>query len=261
MLVSGRVYTSCCKSCVIYFCQGLTLSDCQLTDSQGTRRNDGGEVSIWKGTVLVLKRCWYIMNYNDIHGFRCTIHNHYKVTSSTYHVLLKHQYDRFRHKFEPYWTHIPKKFDQISSSQSRDAASWIWMVPTDGFLGFEKSYFGGLIAPENRPGPKRKQSHSNHPFSGAMLASGRVTVWHLWPWSFDVLVTHITFLCTMLDGIWMDQNSLTLNYIYHDFHPFRPILSANVGNSSSLILLIILKMNKLNNSKIVVWPGRHGMLP
>ena len=31
------------------------------------------------------------------------------------------------------------------------------------------------IAPENRPGPKRKQSYSNHPFSGAkMLVSGRV---------------------------------------------------------------------------------------
>ena len=28
--------------------------------------------------------------------------------------------------------------------------------------------------PENRPGPKRKQSYSNHPFSDAMLASGRV---------------------------------------------------------------------------------------
>ena len=30
------------------------------------------------------------------------------------------------------------------------------------------------IAPENRPGPKRKQSYSNHPFLGAMLVSGRV---------------------------------------------------------------------------------------
>ena len=29
-------------------------------------------------------------------------------------------------------------------------------------------------APENRPGPKRKRSYSNHPFSGAMLVSGRV---------------------------------------------------------------------------------------
>jgi len=29
-------------------------------------------------------------------------------------------------------------------------------------------------APENRPGPKRKQSYSNHPFSGAMLVLGRV---------------------------------------------------------------------------------------
>ena len=30
-------------------------------------------------------------------------------------------------------------------------------------------------APENSPGPKRKQSYSNHPFSGAkMLVSGRV---------------------------------------------------------------------------------------
>ena len=48
---------------------------------------------------------------------------------------------------EPYWTHVPKKFDEISSSQSRH-------VPTDGFLGFEKSYFGGLMAPENRPSQK-----------------------------------------------------------------------------------------------------------
>ena len=30
------------------------------------------------------------------------------------------------------------------------------------------------IAPENRPGPKRKQSYSNHRFSGAILVSGRV---------------------------------------------------------------------------------------
>ena len=32
------------------------------------------------------------------------------------------------------------------------------------------------IAPENRPGPKRKRSHSNHPFSGAMLVSERVVL-------------------------------------------------------------------------------------
>ena len=33
------------------------------------------------------------------------------------------------------------------------------------------------IAPENRPGPKRKQSSSNYPFSGAkILVSGRVNV-------------------------------------------------------------------------------------
>ena len=31
-------------------------------------------------------------------------------------------------------------------------------------------------APENRPGPKRKRSYSNHPFSGAMLVSGRVLI-------------------------------------------------------------------------------------
>ena len=30
------------------------------------------------------------------------------------------------------------------------------------------------IAPENRPGPKRKRSYSNHPFSGAMLVFGGV---------------------------------------------------------------------------------------
>ena len=30
------------------------------------------------------------------------------------------------------------------------------------------------IAPANRPGPERKGSSSNHPFSGAMLVSGRV---------------------------------------------------------------------------------------
>ena len=30
------------------------------------------------------------------------------------------------------------------------------------------------IAPENRLGPKRKRLYSNHPFSGAMLVSGRV---------------------------------------------------------------------------------------
>ena len=33
------------------------------------------------------------------------------------------------------------------------------------------------IVPESRPGPKRKQSYSNHPFSGAeMLVSGKVSV-------------------------------------------------------------------------------------
>ena len=31
-----------------------------------------------------------------------------------------------------------------------------------------------IFAPENRPGPNRKQSYSNHPFSRAMLVSGRV---------------------------------------------------------------------------------------
>ena len=38
------------------------------------------------------------------------------------------------------------------------------------------------IAPENRPKPNRKQSYSNHPFSGAnskMLVSGRVTIHQL----------------------------------------------------------------------------------
>ena len=32
------------------------------------------------------------------------------------------------------------------------------------------------MTPENRPGPKRKRSYSNHPFSRAMLVSGRVMV-------------------------------------------------------------------------------------
>ncbi len=31
-----------------------------------------------------------------------------------------------------------------------------------------------MFAPENRPGPKRKRSYSNHPFPGATLFSGRV---------------------------------------------------------------------------------------
>ncbi len=33
------------------------------------------------------------------------------------------------------------------------------------------------VAPENRPGPKRKRSYSNHPFSGVnlLLVSGRVS--------------------------------------------------------------------------------------
>ena len=30
------------------------------------------------------------------------------------------------------------------------------------------------FTPENRPGPKRKRSYSNHPFSGAILVLGRV---------------------------------------------------------------------------------------
>ena len=33
-----------------------------------------------------------------------------------------------------------------------------------------------IFAPENRPGPIRKGSSSNHQFSGAMLVSGRVRV-------------------------------------------------------------------------------------
>ena len=42
-----------------------------------------------------------------------------------------------------------------------------------------------IFAPENRLGPKRKRSYSNHPwntivsFSGAMLVSGRVHCWSL----------------------------------------------------------------------------------
>ena len=32
---------------------------------------------------------------------------------------------------------------------------------------------------ENRPGPKRKRSYSNHPFSGAMLVSGRAITWNI----------------------------------------------------------------------------------
>ncbi len=118
---------------------------------------------------------------------------------------------------------------------------------------------GGLFfAPENRPSQKETIVFQPSIFRAYVSFREGNCLTFFWPWSFDVLVTHITFLCTMLDGIWMDQNSLTLNYIYHDFHPVRPILIANVGNSSSLIFLIILKMNKLNNSKIVVWPGRHG---
>ena len=30
-----------------------------------------------------------------------------------------------------------------------------------------------IFAPENRPGPKRKRSYSNHPFSGALAVSFR----------------------------------------------------------------------------------------
>ena len=40
------------------------------------------------------------------------------------------------------------------------------------------------IHPESRPGPKRKRSYSNHPFSGAnmvsMLVSGRLVILHFW---------------------------------------------------------------------------------
>ena len=35
-----------------------------------------------------------------------------------------------------------------------------------------------IFAPENRPGPKRKQSYSNHPFSGATVDG--CTTWDVW---------------------------------------------------------------------------------
>ena len=52
-----------------------------------------------------------------------------------------------------------------------------WMVRFVGRVGFLwwlHSLKLTAKAPENRPGPKRKRSYSNHPFSGAMLVSGRV---------------------------------------------------------------------------------------
>ena len=45
------------------------------------------------------------------------------------------------------------------------------------------------VRPENRPGPKRKQSYSNHPFSGvnSLLVSGRVYIFiHVWHVFFHV---------------------------------------------------------------------------
>ena len=36
-----------------------------------------------------------------------------------------------------------------------------------------------VCPPENRPGPKRKRSYSNHPFSGDMLVSGRIVTFLL----------------------------------------------------------------------------------
>ena len=58
-----------------------------------------------------------------------------------------------------------------------------WKASTASTFGFLRRVVPSLKltakAPENRPGPKRKQSYSNHPFSGAnlLLVSER---WYFW---------------------------------------------------------------------------------
>ena len=47
-----------------------------------------------------------------------------------------------------------------------------WNIQCLGIPGYPET--NSKLAPENRPKPNRKGSYSNHPFSGAMLVSGRV---------------------------------------------------------------------------------------
>ena len=49
--------------------------------------------------------------------------------------------------------------------------------PVNGGWSYHTLPETNMFAPENRPGPKRKRSYSNHPFSGvnSLLVSGRVS--------------------------------------------------------------------------------------
>ena len=68
----------------------------------------------------------------------------------------------------------PKNFN---FSRSQALRSWTCGQLLLGQLGQLPSPETNEFAPENRPGPNRKRSYSNHPFSGAMLVSGRVMGW------------------------------------------------------------------------------------